>query len=192
MKKKLLSEKILPPFLWLICALFVCPSVYSIWLYCKWIRWLGTVADWQRQLRSAEVVPRVAMVTELMPPSSSVRVCQSYRTKPLGREPRSLWAVAYPHFFFPVVSIILPWLLRSIGITISSLQLNLLQRKFRVQTGLTASKWHKAISLSKPLCCKTPRGAIYAEAVLQGAPFTRIFSERCLQRLYWGTLLSLS
>lgn len=46
-------------------------------------------ADWQRQLGSVEVVPSVAMVTELMLSSGSVLVCHT-EPQSLGREPRSL------------------------------------------------------------------------------------------------------
>lgn len=102
--------------------------------------------SWLAEAATAKICrrgPSVAMATELKLPSRSASVCH-IQPQLLGGEPRSLWSPAWPHSCFPVVSIILPWVLKSIHMINSSLWLNFFkQREFRVQTGLISGKWHE-------------------------------------------------
>lgn len=87
--------------------------------------------SWLAEAATAKICrrgPSVAMVTELKLPSGSVRLCH-IEPQLSGREPRSLWSLAWPHSSFPVVPIIPPWVLKSIHIINSSLWLNLFQTK---------------------------------------------------------------
>lgn len=138
--------------------------------------------------------PSVAMVTELMLPSGSVR---AFHTEPpsLGQEPRSLWTPARPHSFFP----------SSIHNATLIFQAKI-HNQFKHTTKFASDKGNLGCKLdlfqvndisssfwASPHVAKLQGGGCHLYcAVLQGTPCTRIFSGSCPQRLYWGTLLLLS